>query len=99
MRPASLLEPASSFYKALLYWLAQADLEHAGSYDTPIKGCDYVIHTASPVIMRPPKGKARAVPSYSCVRDTGSLLQLCSAQRVPVSNVLSQFSVDTVAES
>ena len=58
-----LLRPASLWSKALLRWLGQADLEHAGSYDTPIKGCDYVIHTASPVIMRPPKGKACAAPS------------------------------------
>ncbi|KAK9839285.1 hypothetical protein WJX81_005644 [Elliptochloris bilobata] len=35
----------------------KADLEHVGSFDTPVTGCDYVIHTASPVIMRPPKGK------------------------------------------
>ena len=38
----------------------QADLEHAGSFDEPVRGCDYVIHTASPVIMRPPKGKVRS---------------------------------------
>ncbi len=35
----------------------QADLEDAASFLAPIKGCKYVIHTASPVVMNPPKGK------------------------------------------
>ena len=37
----------------------QADLESAGAFVEPIKGCRYVLHTASPVIMAPPKGKVR----------------------------------------
>ena len=36
----------------------QADLEDAAAFAAPISGCRYVIHTASPVIMNPPKGKA-----------------------------------------
>lgn len=30
-----------------------------------MRGCDYVIHTASPVIMKPPKGKARLNFAFS----------------------------------
>lgn len=37
----------------------QADLEDATSFLAPIQGCRYVIHTASPVVMNPPKGKVR----------------------------------------
>ena len=45
----------------------QADLESAGAFVEPIKGCRYVLHTASPVIMAPPKGKVRhAVQISSC---------------------------------
>ena len=36
----------------------QADLEDAAAFAAPISGCKYVIHTASPVIMNPPRGKA-----------------------------------------
>ena len=36
---------------------AQADLEDAAAFRAPIKGCKYVLHTASPVVMAPPKGK------------------------------------------
>ena len=32
-----------------------------------MRGCDYVIHTASPVIMKPPKGKARLNFAFSVV--------------------------------
>ena len=101
MLPAKLLLPASLCHEFQLCWLAQADLEHAGSYDTPIKGCDYVIHTASPVIMRPPKGKARAVLSYLSVHDTGSPLQSCSAQTLSERGLPCHFMIaeDTVIES
>ena len=45
----------------------QADLESAGAFTEPIRGCRYVLHTASPVIMAPPKGKVRhAVQCPSC---------------------------------
>ena len=37
---------------------SQADLEDAEAFMAPIKGCRYVLHTASPVVMAPPKGKA-----------------------------------------
>ena len=37
--------------------LAQADLEDAEAFGLPIRGCKYVLHTASPVVMAPPKGK------------------------------------------
>lgn len=40
----------------------QADLEDAESFLAPIKGCKYVIHTASPVVMNPPKGKVSSQP-------------------------------------
>ena len=39
--------------------LAQANLEDAEAFRLPIKGCKYVLHTASPVVMAPPKGKVR----------------------------------------
>ena len=42
----------------------QADLENAASFLAPVKGCKYVLHTASPVVMNPPKGKVFA--SSSC---------------------------------
>lgn len=29
----------------------QADLQRPGSFDEAVQGCDYVIHTASPVVM------------------------------------------------
>ena len=46
---------------------SQADLESAGAFTEPIKGCRYVLHTASPVVMAPPKGKVRhAVQVPSC---------------------------------
>ncbi|CAL8464641.1 g4176 [Coccomyxa elongata] len=35
----------------------KADLENAASFLAPVKGCKYVLHTASPVVMNPPKGK------------------------------------------
>ena len=48
---------------------SQADLESAGAFTEPIKGCRYVLHTASPVIMAPPKGKVgHAVQVPSCLK-------------------------------
>ncbi len=44
---------------AYTFSVEQADLEAAESFYKPVRGCYYVIHTASPVIMKPPKGKAR----------------------------------------
>ena len=38
---------------------AQADLEDTQAFIAPIMGCKYVLHTASPVVMAPPKGKVR----------------------------------------
>ncbi|CAL5224580.1 g7286 [Coccomyxa viridis] len=35
----------------------KADLEDAEAFRLPIRGCKYVLHTASPVVMAPPKGK------------------------------------------
>ena len=46
--------------------LAQADLEDAEAFRLPIRGCKYVLHTASPVVMAPPKGKVgRCLPLRS----------------------------------
>jgi hypothetical protein len=47
----------------------QADLEDGPSFLAPIKGCRYVIHTASPVVMNPPKGKVRepALSATPCI--------------------------------
>jgi len=56
--PAELGCPSKQA-RELICSAPQADLEHAGSFDEPVRGCEYVIHTASPVIMRPPKGKVR----------------------------------------
>lgn len=39
--------------------LMQADLEDAEAFRLPTKGCKYVLHTASPVVMAPPRGKVR----------------------------------------
>ena len=57
----------------------QADLESAGAFTEPIQGCRYVLHTASPVIMAPPKGKVRhAMQASSCLEG-----RLVHALRLP----------------
>ena len=48
----------------------QADLEDEGSFTAPVRGCKYVIHTASPVIMHPPKGKASSESWVLTMRTT-----------------------------
>ena len=60
----------------------QADLEDAESFLAPIKGCKYVIHTASPVVMNPPKGKVSSQPEIiilSCpsTPKAASFLEAC----------------------
>ena len=53
------------------FWLPQADLEDASAFLAPIKGCKYVLHTASPVVMAPPKGKVSSAPAATllCYRE------------------------------
>lgn len=46
----------------------------------PIKGCKYVLHTASPVVMAPPKGKVSNAPAamllcYSEESDHSSIVK------------------------
>lgn len=58
--------------------LAQADLEDAEAFRLPIRGCKYVLHTASPVVMAPPKGKVgRCLPLDLCTHMLS--MNACSA--------------------
>lgn len=52
----------------------QADLTDASSFDAPLAGATIVFHTASPVVMAPPKGKEREMLIDPAVRGTEAVL-------------------------
>ena len=47
----------------LPFWRPQAELEDASAFMAPVKGCKYVLHTASPVVMAPAKGEVSNAPA------------------------------------
>ena len=52
--PSSFLSLSSTSSKT-----PKADLTDPSSFDEALKGCSVLIHTASPVIMKPEKGRER----------------------------------------
>lgn len=52
----------------------QADLTDATSFDAPLAGTTIVFHTASPVVMHPPKGRERELLIDPAVRGTEAVL-------------------------
>lgn len=53
----------------------QADLTDPSSFDEPLKGCTVLIHTASPVIMNPEKGRERELLIEPAVQGAGNVLR------------------------
>ena len=54
--------------------LFRADLTDAESFDAPLAGATIVFHTASPVVMAPPKGREREMLIEPAVRGTEAVL-------------------------
>lgn len=55
--------------------LFKADLTVAGSFDAAIAGCDYVIHCASPYLLKYPKGKEMEYLIDPAVQGTRTVLE------------------------
>lgn len=70
----------------------QATLEDAASLEAAVKGCSYLIHTASPVIMTPPKGQARGRLCLSLVLLAIARIRSVRLQQDPASNRVSLAS-------
>ncbi|KAG2451351.1 hypothetical protein HYH02_003955 [Chlamydomonas schloesseri] len=58
--------------------LFKADLLSEGSFDEPVRGCDYVIHTASPFIMDVPEAEVQAKLLGPAVKGTEHVLSAAS---------------------
>ena len=53
----------------------QADLTDPSSFDEALKGCTVLIHTASPVIMKPEKGRERELLIDPAVQGAENVLR------------------------
>ncbi|KAG2451350.1 hypothetical protein HYH02_003954 [Chlamydomonas schloesseri] len=58
--------------------LFKADLLSEGSFDEPVRGCDYVIHTASPYIINVPASQVREKLLEPAVKGTEYVLSAAS---------------------
>lgn len=64
----ALLKSLHNTSSHFVFWRPQADLEDASAFMAPIKGCKYVLHTASPVVMAPAKGEVSNAPVVKLLR-------------------------------
>lgn len=68
--PSSLLSLPSTSTKT-----PKADLTDPSSFDEALKGCSVLIHTASPVIMKPEKGRERELLIDPAVQGAENVLR------------------------
>jgi dihydroflavonol-4-reductase len=57
-----------------------AELEDGASIFAAIKGCEYVVHTASPFPLVPPKDHSQVISP--AVRGTAAVLDACYAHKI-----------------